>query len=82
MKEETINQQDIILKSIKNSLKNIQKDIKIQIEQFYKSPDYKSYSGVRNDKGYKKWKDEVLKRFNNTCSVCLSNDNLILRTRS
>jgi hypothetical protein len=57
-------------------LNDVETDIGKQINKFYDSPDYKSYTGVRNDKGYANWKQSVIKRFGNHCSVCHSAEKL------
>jgi hypothetical protein len=56
---------------------NINKDINKQVDIFYKDPTYKNYKGVRTDKGYKKWKEEVIKRFESQCCICYSKDKLV-----
>lgn len=65
------------LNSIKNALKNVEKDIGIQIALFHEKRSSKKYTGIRRDKGYNKWKQEVFDRFNNTCCVCLSDKKII-----
>lgn len=70
---------DIILTEIQAFLllENIEKDVQKQIDNFYNDPTYKLYKGVRNDKGYNKWKAEVIKRFGNQCCICYSGDKLV-----
>lgn len=68
---------DNILDEIEIALRNVEKDIDKQQDNFYTDPNYKLYSGVRNDKGYTKWKYEVIDRFKNQCCVCYSTENLV-----
>lgn len=75
----TKNNHDNILSEIQTFFLNsgIELDINKQVDSFYNDPSYKTYKGVRNDKGYKKWKEDVIKRFENQCCVCYSTDKLI-----
>jgi hypothetical protein len=69
------NNHDIILASITTSLIQVQKNIDIQIDLF--RINNKKYTGIRKDKGYKKWKVDVFNRFNNVCCVCLSDKKIV-----
>lgn len=65
------------INAIKKALKYAEKDIDAQKEKFYGNAEYKNYTGRRYDKGYNKCKNDVLKRFKNTCCVCLSVENVV-----
>ncbi|HET6243699.1 MAG TPA: HNH endonuclease [Bacteroidia bacterium] len=68
---------DNIIDDIEIALQNVETDIEKQQFNFYADPNYKLYLGVRNDKGYAKWKEEVIKRFKNQCCVCYSKERLV-----
>src|ERR1700741_4811876 len=76
-KNKVIKEHDAIMLLIQHALKKTEKDIKKQIDVFHKDPQYKTYNGIRNDARYKKWKNDVALRFNNTCCICLSNEKII-----
>ena len=68
---------DNILDDIEIALLNVEIHIDNQVDKFYSDPNYKSYTAARNDKGYQKWKEEVIKRFQNQCCVCYSTESLV-----
>lgn len=75
--KKTIHIFDPLLSEIESELKHLQMDISIQQDKFYENPEYKEYSGNRNDKGYDKWKKSVFDKFLNTCCVCLSKEKVV-----
>lgn len=77
-KNKIIKNHDFIIENIKSSLIDINNNIQEQKTNFYSNPKNKLYTGVRNDKGYLKWKQDVMQIFDNTCCICLSKDNLII----
>lgn len=62
---------------LKKKFKGVEMDINKQRDNFHADPQYKNYTGIRNDTGYDKWKKEVSLKFDNTCCVCLSKEKII-----
>ena len=68
---------DTLINELKKKFKYVEMDINKQRDNFHADPQYKNYTGIRNEAGYNKWKKEVALKFDNTCCVCLSQEKIV-----
>ncbi len=68
---------DLLIDNLKKKFKGVEMNINKQRNNFHADPQYKDYTGIRNDAKYSQWKKEVALKFDNICCVCLSQEKIV-----